>query len=73
MIAAYHGKYEFGSPKLPAVPEAVLVHHLDNLDAKLTMMFSAIDNDLNEASEWTEWVGALETRVFKGRGERRGE
>lgn len=67
VIVAHHGKYEFGSPKLPAIPEAVLVHYLDNLDAKLTMMFSAIDNDLNEASEWTEWVGALETRVFKGR------
>ena len=29
-----HGNYEFGSPKLPMTPEAIAVHHIDNLDAK---------------------------------------
>ncbi|MBU0617569.1 MAG: CMP-binding protein, partial [Planctomycetes bacterium] len=55
----------FGSPRLPATAEAIMVHYLDNLDAKLTMIFNAIDADLDEQSDWTSWVPALETRVFK--------
>lgn len=65
IIVAHHGKYEFGSPKLPACAEAFMVHYLDNLDAKLNMVFSAIDGDVDEASEWTGWVPALETKLFK--------
>lgn len=65
IIVAHHGKYEFGSPKLPATAEAILVHYLDNLDAKLNMVFQAIESDLDEESDWTQWVPALETRVFK--------
>jgi 3'-5' exoribonuclease len=65
IIVAHHGKYEFGSPKLPAMPEAVIVHHLDNLDAKVTMMLSEIEADPNPSSDWTEFVRPLETKVFK--------
>jgi 3'-5' exoribonuclease len=65
IIVAHHGRYEFGSPKLPATAEAVMVHYLDNLDAKLAMVFGAIESDLDETSDWTGWVPALETRVFK--------
>ncbi len=65
IIVSHHGRYEFGSPKLPSTAEAVMVHYLDNLDAKLTMVFNAIDADQDDASEWTKWVPALETRVFK--------
>src|SRR5579872_1833408 len=35
LILAHHGSYEFGSPKLPMTPEAIAVHHIDNLDAKV--------------------------------------
>ena len=65
LILAHHGKYEFGSPRLPATAEAIMLHHLDNLDAKLAMVFEAIDHDPDAASEWTSYVKALETRVFK--------
>ncbi|HYF35737.1 MAG TPA: HD domain-containing protein [Prosthecobacter sp.] len=37
LIAAHHGQYEFGSPVLPKTPEAVALHHVDNIDAKLEM------------------------------------
>ena len=50
IIVAHHGRYEFGSPKLPATAEAIMVHYLDNLDAKLTMVFNAIEGDLDETS-----------------------
>jgi 3'-5' exoribonuclease len=38
LIASHHGQYEFGSPVLPKTPEAVALHHVDNLDAKLEML-----------------------------------
>jgi len=65
IILAHHGKYEFGSPKLPATGEAVMIHYLDNLDAKLKMVFDAIESDADDSSDWTSFIYALETRVFK--------
>jgi 3'-5' exoribonuclease len=65
IILAHHGKYEFGSPRLPAIPEAFVVHYLDNLDAKVAMTLSAIENDPDAESDWTSYVRALETRVYK--------
>ena len=65
IILAHHGKYEFGSPRLPATAEAFMIHYLDNLDAKLSMVFEAIDSDPDSKSNWTSYVRALETRVFK--------
>ncbi len=65
LILAHHGKYEFGSPRLPAMPEAIAIHHLDNLDAKVTMMLRAIETDNDPQSRWTEYVRALESKVFK--------
>jgi 3'-5' exoribonuclease len=41
LIAAHHGEMAFGSPVLPKTPEAIALHYLDNLDAKLEMMASA--------------------------------
>jgi 3'-5' exoribonuclease len=65
LVLAHHGTYEFGSPRLPACAEAIVIHHLDNIDARLNMVFNAIDEDKDPASDWTEWVRALESRVFK--------
>lgn len=65
LVLAHHGTYEFGSPKLPAMPEAVAIHYLDNLDAKLQMFLSRIQNDPDPVSEWTEYVRALETKIYK--------
>jgi len=65
IIVSHHGRYEFGSPRLPATPEAYMVHYLDNLDARLNMVFTAAEDDADPESRWTSWVPALETRVFK--------
>ncbi|HUZ05125.1 MAG TPA: HD domain-containing protein [Acidobacteriaceae bacterium] len=35
IILSHHGSYEFGSPKLPMIPEAVLLHYLDDAEAKM--------------------------------------
>ncbi len=66
IILAHHGEYEFGSPKLPATPEAFMVYFFDDLDAKLNQVSSAIDNEASD-SNWTAWKSALQTRLYKKR------
>lgn len=44
LIAAHHGSLEYGSPVLPKTPEAVALHHVDNIDAKLEMFRKAYEN-----------------------------
>ncbi len=41
LVASHHGEYQFGSPTLPRTPEAIALHYVDNLDAKLEMMKDA--------------------------------
>ncbi len=65
IVLSHHGRYEFGSPKLPAIPEAVVIHYLDNLDAKVNMFATLIEKDQNASSHWTNYNHALETKIFK--------
>ena len=53
MILAHHGSYEFGSPKLPMTAEAILLHHLDNIDAKLVAFNQAVSTHPAAGDMWT--------------------
>jgi 3'-5' exoribonuclease len=66
MIVSHHGSYEFGSPKLPMTPEAIALHHLDNLDAKVHEFSRDIDEDPNAQSSWTPFNARLDRKLFKG-------
>jgi 3'-5' exoribonuclease len=66
IILAHHGSFEFGSPKLPATAEAFMVYYLDDLDAKMDQVTSAINNELSD-SNWTAWQNALQTRLYRKR------
>lgn len=65
IVLSHHGKTEFGSPKVPALPEAYAVHYLDNLDAKLDMSLNVIDTDNDKSREWTNYHRGLETKLYK--------
>jgi len=66
IILSHHGAYEFGSPKLPATAEAFVVCYIDNLDAKISQVTSAIDNEVSD-SNWTAWQNSLQTRLYRKR------
>jgi 3'-5' exoribonuclease len=66
MIVSHHGAYEFGSPKLPMTPEAVALHYLDNLDAKIHAYTREIRDDPCRESSWTPFQQNLGRRLFKG-------
>jgi 3'-5' exoribonuclease len=66
MIASHHGDYEFGSPKLPMTIEAIALHLLDNLDAKINAFSREIRDDLSKDSSWTPFTQSLGRRIYKG-------
>ena len=66
IIVSHHGQYEFGSPKLPATPEAFMVSYIDNLDAKMNQTAALIENDAAEP-HWTSYQRSLETRLYRNR------
>jgi 3'-5' exoribonuclease len=66
MIVSHHGTYEFGSPRLPMTPEAIALHYLDNLDAKVHSFLRDIREDRNTTSAWTPYNPGIQRRLFKG-------
>lgn len=64
LILSHHGKYEFGSPKLPMFREAVMLHYLDDLDSKMAAIRSILASE-NGEEEWTDRSGALERRILR--------
>lgn len=66
MIISHHGRYEYGSPKLPMTLEAIALHHLDDLDAKLRNFQQLIDDDANPDSAWTIYHPNLQRKIYKG-------
>ena len=65
MILSHHGKLEFGSPKLPMIPEALVLNFLDDLDAKMQAVQGEFDKCIREGKgpdEMTGKVWALDQR-----------
>lgn len=65
MIVSHHGDYEFGSPKLPMTFEAMALHYLDNLDAKIANVRQVIAEDANAGSSWTSYNPQLGRKIYK--------
>lgn len=64
LILSHHGQLEFGSPKVPVFPEALLLHHMDNMDSKMETMRASIEKDKANGGEWTSYNYALERSVL---------
>jgi 3'-5' exoribonuclease len=67
LILSHHGTYEFGSPRLPMTPEAVALHFIDNLDAKVHTVTRDIAEDAS-TGRWTPFSPSLDRKLFKGAG-----
>ena len=65
MILSHHGEYEFGSPVLPAFPEALVLHLLDQIDSKLQSMDAQYERDRDMPGEWTARNPALARFLLK--------
>lgn len=76
IIISHHGETQFGSPKTPATPEAIAVHFIEDLDAKLMMSLSACRADgygggvgagpaPQGDGKWTEYMKAFAGRLYR--------
>ncbi|MBQ3033950.1 MAG: HD domain-containing protein [Deferribacterales bacterium] len=65
MIASHHGYLEFGSPKKPKTKEAMILHFVDNLDAKLATMDSVFEKEDIKAGGWSSYDRILERHLYK--------
>jgi 3'-5' exoribonuclease len=59
LIISHHGQYEFGSPKLPMFPEAMILHYCDDLDSKMEAMRAQFERESGLDSPWTAYNSSL--------------
>jgi len=66
MILSHHGSLEYGSPKLPMTPEAMLLNQIDMLDTRMHMVLRDLKEDRNNPTAWTPYNHNLQRRIYKG-------
>jgi 3'-5' exoribonuclease len=66
LIVSHLNLPEWGSPRLPLIPESLILHHADDLDAKLEMYVRCLTND-KSAGPFTDRDPVLGRQLFKGR------
>jgi 3'-5' exoribonuclease len=67
MVASHHGAYEFGAPKLPMTLEALALHHLDHLDAKMAGAIQLLRSEAALDGGWTQFQQSIGRKLFRGR------
>ena len=65
LVLSHHGELEWGSPIQPLTAEAIALHQLDNLDAKLWAYERAVGDAAENGSAWTEWSKVFGRRLRK--------
>jgi 3'-5' exoribonuclease len=64
LLISHHGQYEFGSPKLPMIREALVFHYMDDMDSKLAAVRHVLAVDSGEP-EWSTYSPALGRKFLK--------
>jgi len=64
LLISHHGEYEFGSPKLPMIREALVFHYLDDLDSKMAAVRAALASPGAEDG-WSAFSPALGRKFLK--------
>ncbi len=65
LILSHQGLYEWGSPKRPKIPEALIIHYVDDLDSKMNRFSRLLMEDSGNA-DFTPFDRYLDRVVFKG-------
>jgi len=67
LLLSHHGEFEFGSPKRPKTLEALAVHYIDDLDAKLNAFETFISDSSKDDSNWSAYNRFFERFLYKGK------
>jgi 3'-5' exoribonuclease len=64
LVLSHHGSMEHGAAKLPSMPEAIVLHHIDMIDAQLNSVYAHIDKA--QGDEFTPYIPSLERVLYCG-------
>jgi 3'-5' exoribonuclease len=64
LLISHHGQYEFGSPKLPMIREAMVFHYLDDMDSKMAAVRAALAIESGD-EEWSAYSNALQRKFLR--------
>ena len=64
MLISHHGQYEFGSPKLPMIREAMVFHYMDDLDSKMAAVRAALASGAGD-DQWSAYSTALGRKFLR--------
>jgi 3'-5' exoribonuclease len=64
MLISHHGQYEFGSPKLPMIREAMVFHYMDDLDSKMAAVRAALGSGAGD-DQWSAYSTALGRKFLR--------
>jgi 3'-5' exoribonuclease len=66
MILSHHGSFEFGSPILPVIPEALILHYIDDMDAKVWGFMTERAKSEDVEGNWTKFSKVFDRFIYKG-------
>ncbi len=64
LLLSHHGQYDYGSPKKPMIVEAVMLHFLDDLDAKVNGIQQFLKTRVPEGARWTAYHPLFEQSFY---------
>lgn len=67
MLLSHHGSYEFGSPRRPKTPEALLLHYIDDMDAKYSSLTASIEDSSLLEGNWSAYNRILDRYIYRSR------
>ena len=62
MVLSHHYYGNYGSPKKPNTPEALILHFIDNIDSKMTALSDALEHTL--PGEFTQPITVLDREKY---------
>jgi len=63
-LLSHHGRFEFGSPKLPSILTAIALHYADEIEAKISGFINIKEESGNFNEKWSKWIWWLERPVY---------
>jgi len=73
LLLSHHGQYVWGSPKKPMTVEAVMLHYLDDMDAKMNGIRQFLKTQVTDGSRWSAYHRAFEQVYYLPDSWERGE
>ncbi len=67
-ILSHHGELQYGSPVVPKSLEAIVLHHIDNLDAQAAAFSRIIQDSKDKNQEWSDYMPLIDRMIWNKEG-----